>query len=181
MITITSKDIGDVERRLDQYSKKAPVVIYRALNRAASGIKTNASKKAREGYRIKAKDVNQTFSIKKASRGSLGASVTSKSGSIGLEKFRVNATLEKRPKKFKAAVKKGGSLKEITRGFVASVNGIKIFSRVGKPRLPIDRLFGPPVPQMVNNKDVRGFVEQQAMDTYQKRLDHEIKRVLEGN
>lgn len=182
MITVTSSDIRRVEQRLGQYPKKAPVVIYRALNRAASGIKTNASKKAREMYRIKAKDVNQTFTVKKASKAQLAAAVISKSGSMGLEKFKVNSSNPAaRPKKFKAAVKKGGSLKEITRGFVANISGIKVFRRTSKKRLPIDRLFGPPVPQMVNKKEVREFVEQQAAETYQKRLDHEIKRVLEGN
>ncbi|WP_110933815.1 phage tail protein [Paenibacillus bouchesdurhonensis] len=182
MIKITSKEIKKVEKRLGQYSKKAPVVIYRALNRAASGVRTNANKKAREVYRIKAKDVNQTFTVIKASRGSLTAAATSKSGSIGLEKFRINASNpNSRPRKFKAAVKKQGSLKEIMRGFVASINGVKAFRRTSKSRLPIQRLFGPPVPQMVNNKEVRDFVEKQAVETYNKRLQHEIKRTLEGN
>lgn len=182
MINITSRDIKKVQKRLKGNSSKAQMAIYRALNRTATNLKTNASKKAREIYRVKAKDINQTFSIQKANKSSLAALVVSKSKSMGLEKFKINAKdPQKRPKAFKAAVKKSSGAKEIVRAFVANINGIKVFHRVGQKRLPIQRLYGPPVPQMVNNREVRDFVEKQAVETYNKRLDHEINRIMEGN
>lgn len=182
MITLYDGALKDIERRLSAYPKKVPTVLNRALNRAAATVKTQASKHAREIYRVKAKDVNSTFSLKKSTTGSLSAIVVSRSGSMGLEKFRINASPGKsKPKAFRAAVKKSGSLKEIVRAFAVDVNGTKVFQREGDARLPIKRLFGPPVPQMVNNPELRKHVEQQASETFEKRLEHEIKRVLEGN
>lgn len=183
MITVNADKMKEIEKRLSQYHKQAPAVVSRALNRAATNVKSNASKKAREIYRIKAQDVNKTFKIKRASRNSLGASVVSSGGSIGLEKFKTNARVPsaKKPRAFKAAVKKQGSLRTILRGFVANISGVKVFQRTSKKRLPIQRLFGPPVPQMVDNPEVRRYIEEQAVATYEKRLDHEIKRVMEGN
>ncbi|EGG33445.1 phage tail protein [Paenibacillus sp. HGF5] len=183
MITIDADKLKEVEKRLSQYPKQAPVVLSRALNRTATNVKSNASKKAREIYRIKAQDVNKSFKINRASRNNLGASVVSTGGSIGLEKFKTNARepSAKKPRSFKAAVKKQGSLRTILRGFVANISGVKVFQRTSKKRLPIQRLFGPPVPQMVDNPEVRQFINQQAVETFEKRLDHEIKRVMEGN
>lgn len=183
MITVDADKLKEVEKRLGNYSKQAPAVISRALNRAAMNVKSNASKKAREVYRIKAQDVNKTFKINRASRNNLSASVVSSGGSIGLEKFKTNLKdpTAKKPRVFKAAVKKQGGLKQILRGFVADISGVKVFQRTSKKRLPIQRLFGPPVPQMVSNPEVQHFIESQAAETFEKRLDHEIKRVMEGN
>lgn len=183
MIEIDADKLREVERRLRQYPKQAPVVISRALNRAATNVKSNASKKAREVYRIKAQDVNKSFKINRASRNNLSATVVSSGGSIGLEKFKTNARdpSQKKPRAFKAAVKKQGSLRTILRGFVADLSGVKVFRRTSKERLPIQRLFGPPVPQMVGNPELRRFIEDQAAETFEKRLDHEISRVMEGN
>ncbi|CAM3851193.1 MULTISPECIES: phage tail protein [Paenibacillus] len=183
MITVDADKLKEIEKRLSDYPKQAPSVLSRALNRAATNVKSNASKKAREIYQIKAQDVNKSFKITRASRNSLGATVVSSGGSIGLEKFKINVRdpSAKKPRVFKAAVKKQGSLRTILRGFVANISGVKVFQRTGKERLPIQRLFGPPVPQMVDNPEVRRFIEEQAVETFEKRLEHEIKRVLEGN
>lgn len=195
MITVDAEKIKVVEQRLGELRKQAPVAIYRALNRAAANAKTNASKKVRETYTLRAKDVNETFSVRKASRNSLVAVVSSRSGSIGLDKFKVRP-LEPRhkkpPKSLKVQVKKEGGAKNLIGGFVASVSGNKVFQREKSSRhkkggndrwteLPIKRLFGPPVPEMLERKSIREFVEQEAAQTFEKNLEHEIKRALEGN
>ena len=95
------------------------------------------------------------------------------------------------PKEIKIAVKKGSqhSFKHI---FVTNLNGLKLFERTGafrvsskgsykgKKREDIKRLLGPAVPQMLNNPKVRKIVIQEGQKTYNKRLQHEIKRVMEG-
>lgn len=195
MITIDADTLRDIERRLLDYPKKAPLVISRALNRTAASVKTNASKKVRESYVIKAKDVNATFKVKKASRSNLSASVTSASGSMGLDKFKVRpleARHTKPPKSLKVQVKKSGGAKSLLATFVADVHGLKVFTRESGSRhkkgrggkwseLPIKRLFGPPIPEMVGSKSVRGYVETEAAKVFETRLEHEIKRTLEGN
>ncbi len=183
MITVQRNRLREIEKRLSQYTKQTPLILSRALNRAASNARSNASKKVREVYRIKTQDVNKSLKVEFATRHDLRATVISSGGSIGLEKFKTNMPnpSAKKPRVFKAAVKKQSNLRAVLRGFVANVNGTKVFQRTSKKRLPIQRLFGPPVPQMVNNPEVRGFIEEEAVKTFDKRLVHEIKRVMEGN
>ncbi|MEF3312617.1 phage tail protein [Paenibacillus sp. GYB004] len=194
MITVDADKVKEIEQRLGEIRKQAPVVLSRALNRAAANAKTNASKKVRETYTLRAKDVNETFSVRKASRGNLSAAVTSRSGSIGLDKFKVRP-LEPRhskpPKSLKVQVRKEGGAKKLVGAFVASVSGNKVFQREKGSQhkkgrsgrwteLPIKRLFGPPVPEMLDRRSIREFVEQEAAQTFDKNLEHEIKRALEG-
>lgn len=183
MITIDANLIREVEVQLGSFKNKAPAVISRALNRATANAKTNAVKKVREEYIIKAKDVRDTIKVTKANRKSLGAVVSSTGGHIPLIKFKVSpktARPKKQPKILKAAVKKDG-LKEVIGAFVANVNGDKVFKRTSRSRLPIEQLFGPAVPQMLGNVDIKTYVETEAMKTFNRRLDHEMNRILEGN
>lgn len=183
MITIDSDKIAEVEKELGQYKSKAPVALSRALNRAASNAKTNASKKARETYAVKSKDIKETINITKANKNSLGALVKSKGERIPLIKFKVsppNPRPNKPPKVLRVEVKKTG-LKNIVGAFVSNINGNKVFKRTSKSRLPIEQLFGPAVPQMLGTSSIREYIETEATKMFDQRLDHEIERIMEGN
>jgi hypothetical protein len=194
MITVDASKLQEVEEKLGEYRKWAPLVLSRALNRAAASAKTSASKKVRESYTLKASDVNATFTVKRANPSSLSATVTSKSGAIGLDKFKISPKEPRHsnPPKggLKVTVKKDGGAKRILTAFVASVNGNKAFLREGGKRvqrpdgrwteLPIKRLFGPPVPEMLDRKSIREFVEEEAAKVFDQRVEHEIKNVMEG-
>lgn len=181
MIRVDASKLKEVEQQLGSFSNKAPTVISRAINRAAQNARTNAVSKAREEYVIKAKDVRDTIKIRKASTRSLGAVVTSKGSKVPLIKFKMspNKPRPKRPpKSLKVGVKKGG-LKEILSAFVADINGNKVFERETKKRLPIKQLFGPSVPEMLGNENVKTYVEREAVKMFDKRLEHEINRIWE--
>lgn len=183
MITINTEKIAQVEKELGQYKSKAPLALSRALNRAVSKAKTSASKKIREQYIVKAKDINSTLKITKASRGNLRAVVMSRGYRIPLIKFKVNPSSPRPrnpPKVLKVAVKKG-SLKELVGAFVANINGDKVFRRTSSSRLPIEQLFGPAIPQMLGVASTREYVENEADNSFEQRLDHEIKRIMEGH
>jgi Prophage minor tail protein Z (GPZ). len=182
MITIDASKLKEVEEQLGSFKNKAPTVIARALNRAAQNARTNAVKKVREEYQIKAGDVRSTIKITQANKNTLGALVKSTGGRIPLIKFKVSPSSPRPknpPKALRAAVKKSG-LKEIVSAFVANVNGNKVFRRTSKKRLPIEQLFGPAVPQMLGNVSVREYIESEAAKMFDQRLDHEIQRVLES-
>lgn len=196
MITLDASKLKEVEQRLGEYRKKAPVVLYRAINRAAANLKTNAAKEVRKTYIIKAGEVKSTFSISRATSKRIVAAVTSRGGALGLEKFKVlpNQPRPGRPpKKLRVQVRKDTGVKGLLSAFVASANGNRVFERdKGRTRhvkrndgkwteLPIHRLFGPPIPIMLENKGVRSSLEAEAEKVFSARLEHEIKRVLEGN
>jgi Prophage minor tail protein Z (GPZ) len=196
MITIDAHKLQEVEERLGQYRKKAPVALYRAINRAAENLKSNAAKEVRNTYVIKAGEVKSTITISRATSKRIAAAVISRGHALGLEKFRLRPAQprhKKPPKSLKVQVRKDTGLKNLLGAFVASVQGNKVFERAkGRTRrkkrsdgqwteLPIKRLFGPPVPIMLENEGVRSKLEAEAAKVFEKRLEHEIKRTLEGN
>ncbi|MBP2655006.1 MAG: hypothetical protein H6Q73_2575 [Firmicutes bacterium] len=181
-VVVDTKDLMKLNIHLGAYAKQAPVVVSRALNRAATTTRSEAVKEARNNYYVKAAAVRATFNIRKSSKSRLTASVCSKDGSMPLDKFKFSPN-QPRPKNPPAALKVGAKkpgMKELRHAFVANINGTKIFERTSKKRLPIKRLMGPPIPRMVGNQKTREVVERKSLETYEKRLDHEIKRVLEA-
>jgi len=56
-----------------------------------------------------------------------------------------------------------------------------IYERIGVDRFPVRELYGPATPQMMySNEDVMDEVEEKMTETYEKRIDHEIMRILNG-
>lgn len=56
-----------------------------------------------------------------------------------------------------------------------------IYERVGLDRFPVNELYGPATPQMMySNEKVTDTIEEKAVETYEKRIDHEILRVMNG-
>lgn len=195
MITIDQNLIEDIRNRLGEYRKKTPVVLFRALNRAADSVRVNASKKARETYTVKAATIKPTFRIQRASRTSLVAKIVSQDESLPLDKFKTRPAAPQNGrsrKRVKVQVKKIGGAKELVDAFVADVSGNKVFeradgsshvkSRSGRwTELPIKRMFGPAVPVMVGSRQIREHVDAEAEKVFNTRLEHEIQRTLEGN
>lgn len=180
MIKISTNMVKEIEKTLGRYKSKTPIVLYRALNRAASTMRSNAAKKTRKEYHIKSSDVKKTIETIKARRSSLGALVVSEGEHVPLDKFRYKPRKPKpsNPPQLKVAIKRDG-YKDLKDAFVTDVNGNKIFKRVGEKRLPITRMAGPAIPQMIANDEIADYAQDRAEETFYKRLDHEVKRVLE--
>lgn len=172
--------LNDVRNRLGTMSNKAPQVISSALNRALTTVASNISKETRQQYNIKAADIKGTLEKTKASKTSLNAIVKSRGNLIPLDRFKVSPrkVTPKRKAAIKVGVKKNG-MKTLSGAFVADINGIKVFKREGRKRLPINRLFGPSVPQMLKSEDIRRRINEEGRDTFYRRLDHEINRILQ--
>lgn len=180
-IRIDGTEIRKVELRLGQLHKKAPTVMARALNRAAQTARSTSVNEIRKEYVIKAKDIRSTMRIKKASRSKLGALLVSCGNLIPLDQFKFKPKQPRPknpPKSLKVSIKKTG-YKDLFHAFVADIGGLKIYQRTTTKRLPIRRLTGPAVPQMLGQNNIRQRVLQSAYETYEKRLDHEINRTLE--
>lgn len=171
--------VEDIERRLGSFSRKAPNVLSNAINRAVTNVNSNVKKEVRKEYIIKAADIQRTLKVTKATKSNLKGEVKSIGSPIGLDKFKVTPkTVNPRRKTpIKAGVKKG-NLKKLLHAFVADVNGTKVFEREGRARLPIKKLFGPSVPQMLRNEDVRTVIEREGQQTFLNRSNHEINRIL---
>ncbi len=180
-IELTIDQMEKAEEMLQHLPGEAPKAMASALNRAAQSARTEASRKVREKYYVKHKDVTSTIKIYRANPSDLSAVVTSRGNLMTLSKFRVTP---KRPQpRRKAPIKvrvqrgEGGPIKG---AFVARMKSghVGVFKRVGKARLPIEQLYGPSIPQMLDSKTVREWVEQKAAEVLDQRLEHEIMRRL---
>lgn len=184
MIEVSAAQIDRAENMLKHIPKSAPKALARAINRAANSARTEAGRKARETYHINHKDVISTIRIDRATSMSLAAKVTSRGNTVSLAKFRVTPKQPAPKRKIPISVRvKRGEGGPVKRAFVARVqNGhLGVFERAGKRRLPFQELYGPPVPVMLGSPTVRAWVEEKAAETLDRRLEHEIGRILEGN
>lgn len=195
VVDVDKKTISDVEKRLGDLKKKTPSVIAGALNRAATSMNATLKKKVRERYIIKTGDLVKygrlNKNISRASVSKLRVVVHSRGDVLPLDKFKISPkTVNPRRKTpIKIGVRKGG-VKAVLGAFVANVNGIKVFERASKSKpvrkgpgewttLPIRRLFGPSVPSMIKNDEIKKQIEEQGQKTFQERLDQNIKYLLE--
>lgn len=178
-IVVDDAELQRVQQKLGELQHKAPNVIASALNRSISNIKANVPKEVRKDYNVKATDVKETLKVFKASASKLQGEVKSSGRILGLDKFKVSPKTvnPKRKSQLKIAVKKNGS-KQVLGAFIASINGTKVFKRDGTARLPISRLMGPSIPQMIGNQETVKKINKEAYVMYENRVNHEINRLL---
>ncbi|WP_121614788.1 phage tail protein [Virgibacillus halodenitrificans] len=179
-VEVDKKMIREVQKKLGDFHKQTPNAISKAINRAVTNINSNVKKEIRNEYNIKAGDISPTLTKTRATRSALKGRVHSSGQPIPLDRFKISPkTINPRRKSpIKIAVKKSG-VKAVMGAFIADINGKKVFQRTRNTRLPIKRLFGPSVPQMLGNEEVHEEIEKQGQETLEKRLDHEINRILE--
>lgn len=193
MLTISEikiSGIEDVEKRLGNMRRKAPEVVSRAINRAATTAQKNAAQETAKIYYIKSGDVRSTIKIVKSSKSNLKAAVISSGYKIALSKFRVSPKTRPRPTKrgyspkvYKAGVEKAGGMKALDgnpKAFITTLKSghVGMFERESDTSLPIKQLFGPAVPQMIGNEKTMKKINKEANETLEKRINHEIENIL---
>ncbi len=184
MITINENQLREAEVLLRSIPGGINKAIAAALNRAAEGGRTDVSRKARERYHVKSKDITSTIRLTKAAPDNLSAIVLSSGRPLALTKFKVTPSKppqKKRTNPIIARVVKGEG-GQIRGAFVARMQSghVGVFHRAGQSRYPIIQRYGPSVPQMLGHRSVTEYVEQRAQEQLEARLDHEIGRLLRG-
>lgn len=182
-VSVSSVGIERAERLLTYIPKGVETAVPRAINRAMESARTAAVTKAREEYTVKAKAVRSTIKLTRANASNMTGVITSTGSPIPLYDFKVNPkTVNGRRRSPIRVSVKHGQQTSLNRAFIARLGSGKtgVFERLGKSRLPIKMLYGPSAPQMLENDNVAEFIEKTAVETMNKRLDHEIGRLLEG-
>lgn len=187
MIELKAGHIEKLEEILGNVPKQIPIIATRAINRAAESARTEGSKVVRKTYNIKHGNVLKKIKIKRARPGDLLADVRTSGRPLSVRNFAVEANepFPTRGKYARVSVKKGsGGI--IRKSFIATTrkdqtNEYKnVFIRVGKGRFPLRSLHGPSVPQMFGRESGIRAMEKRAEEILDKRLEHEIKRLLGG-
>ncbi len=180
-INVDTKQLQRVAVELAEVSKKdVPKAVVAAINRTIQTVGTDMKREAVAGYEIKSGDVQKTLKLKRASASNMQAVASSVGKPLGLFHFKVRPRKQpKNPKKYiKVKIKKSDGFKEIKkspRAFIANKNAANVFKRVGKNRLPIERLTTLSIPQMISRPAAIENIQRHAQETLQKRVDHEIE------
>ncbi len=185
MSTIQLKESGAALDRVNTllagFPKKAHTAAYNAADRAAKHGKTVAGRHAASVYTIsKSQWMSRTSVTSKvlSSSGSVvGIQVSFAGGMVPLKEFTLRATQGG----IVAQVKRGGGGK-IVRGFHNRTKGgvYEAMQREGKSRLPIRRLYALGGGSMMKNEEIIEKMTEEMDETFSKRLDHEILRIMNG-
>jgi hypothetical protein len=153
----------------------------RALNKVAAQAKVAASKEIRAaGYNMKAADIKQRITIKRAVSGDPVVVIKCSGRPIPLVQFSA------RPTRAGVSVNVKNGRKLIKGAFIATMpTGHQgVYVRVGKQHkkingqwhgLPIKELFGPSVPAAFGNEVVQSALVRLVRDKFTSILEHEIK------
>lgn len=181
MIQIRLENIERIEQLFENTPREAKTVLWRAINRSATAVKTRTSVTIRKHYIVKAEDVKKRIKIRKASLNNLSAQIRASGPVTPIMKFDVRPTSPKNSQ-VTARVLKQGSRKKIDSGFIARTgNGhVNVFTRVGSSRFPIQGRYGPSIAQMMGKDVLIEDITDRGQTVLNERLDHELNRLLQG-
>lgn len=154
-----------------------------ALSRAANSGKTVAKTAVSKEYTISSGEfLHQTRNTNHYVRetdGSVSVQFGFRGNVIPLTKFQTRVTPSGL---ISTQVKRSDPAEILDRAFQAKMGQhTGIYERIGVDRFPVRELYGPATPQMMySNEDVLDQIEDKMLETYDKRIDHEILRLLNG-
>lgn len=155
---------------------------YSALRRAGDTAKTRAGQYAAEEYIINKgdfmKNVRHKSHINSEAGGIVSMSISYAGNVLPLLTFR---TRYSRSGLLQTQVKREGTPTMLKHAFAARVFGpIGVFERIGADKFPVEQKYGPSTAHMLQNETVVKKMDETIRDTFDRRLEHEITRVLNG-
>lgn len=180
MIEISSQKIDRAALLLRNVPGGIHKALYNTVKRTMVTVKAKAATEITKHYRISAAQVKKSSRMKDriTSGMSMTGTITFAGNVIPLINFAVRygsgglvtASVMK---------KSGGAA--LKHAFVANLqHGTGVFERTLPKRASSVQLYGPSVAHMMGNEDVLAKIEAAASSTAEKRLEHEITRILNG-
>lgn len=153
-----------------------------ALQRAAASGKTQAGRFAAERYYIRKSDFMDNVTIKQHvehnADGTISLNISYAGYVLPLLTFR---TRVRSGGLLETQVKRGGPGSTLDHAFAARVyDRTAVFERRGKERFPVKQLYGPSTAHMMRDEEVVKRMDETIRDTYEKRIEHELERVING-
>lgn len=182
-VDIAEDSLDKATRLLAGVSGGVYKAVGSALTRAAAAGRTVAKQPITKEYTISQSEfLAQTRDINhfvRESDGGISVVFGFRGNVIPLTKFKTSINSSGQ---VVTQVKRSGAAETLNRAFSAQMGGHRgIYERTSPSRFPVEELYGPATPQMMySNEDVLDEIEQKMADTYEKRIDHEILRVLNG-
>jgi hypothetical protein len=174
-------DLKNIEKDLIRCGSQAPRALAISLKEAATHSKTFAKREICSVYNIKPAAVAQTLSVK---AGALEAELKAQGPMVPLYKGGApkpgTPRFGKGPVLTISVVK--GQRTPFNNAWVAKMKSghLGVFTRQGKQRLPIKERFTISTPEMLLARRLHDSIPKDAGDFFQKRLMHQIGRILGG-
>lgn len=170
-------DLDQVDAELRRVGRLGEArALARAVNRTARSARTFLRRSVQDVVNLRAKDVNQVVSVKRASRSSPDAVLVVARRPVPL--FRYAARQGQRGTTVK--VKRSGSRKLVRRGgrkaFIVTLPGghTGVLVRSSDERLPIRELFGPSVAQVVDDAGVHAKLARHVETVFPVELERSV-------
>ncbi len=154
-----------------------------ALKRSASSGEAYAARAVRKEYIVKASDYKEYTTSKRhittSASGATEVSIEFRGYHIPLIRFDSAFGKDGR---VTARVRRSTAKQTLENAFAAKFGErTGIYERMGDKRFPVHQLWGPSTTQMMDsNDDVAEDIAEKIRDTFDKRIDHETLRVLNG-
>lgn len=154
-----------------------------ALKRSASSGEAYAARAVRKEYLVKASDYKEYTTSKRhittSASGATEVSIEFRGYHIPLIRFDSAFGKDGR---VVARVRRNSAKRTLDNAFAAKFGErTGIYERIGEKRFPVHQLWGPSTTQMMDsNDDVAEDIAEKIRDTFDKRIEHETLRVLNG-
>lgn len=180
-------DFGSVSVNIDEIIKKLPnesdarKAASRAINRSLQAGRTQATREVRADYNVKAKAVNSIAHVRKSNSSNTTGEIKWSGEMLPLHEFKTkpkkqNNSKSKRPPVTAQVSKKSGWA--TYKGAYVGTSGF-VWKRKTNKRLPVRGILGPAVAHLLNSKNVQERIINRTSEILEKRLDHEINRMLD--
>lgn len=182
-VDVAESSLGRVTAILAGISGGVYKAVGSALKRAADAGKTGAKKAVTSEYAItQSQFLSNTRNINHFVREADGSiSVVFGFGGYVIPLTKFNTRIDTGGR-IVTQVKRSNVAETLDHAFEAQMGPHKgVYERIGVDRFPLIELYGPATTQMMySNENVLDAVEERMADTYEKRIEHEIDRVLAG-
>jgi len=182
IVDVVEEGIPHIQKVLAGVTGGWQKAVGSALSRAAQAGKTEAKKAVTAEYLISQSTfLRNTRNINHFQEGTDGISVVFGYAGCVIPLISFGTRVSSSGA-VSAQVKRAGVRETLNNAFRAQMGAhTGIFERIGPERFPVKELYGPATPSMMySNEDVMDRVEDKMVDAYEKRIDHEILRLLNG-
>jgi hypothetical protein len=179
-LTINARQMDKLQRTVGRLKDGVPKALVPAINRTIQAGRTAVRREIRKEYLIKQKDI--PIKVRRATRATLGAEIRIQQGMLALSKFKVTPKglpvgSRRRPIRAQVKVRGGGGI--ISRAFNVQFEGpVAPYQRRTSSRLPIRKLLAIGAGIMASQPNVGPAANKTMGETLDKRIDHEIKRLM---
>lgn len=173
-ISIDMAGLDKVRLAYETAGAQAPEALSRALNHTGDKARTQVARSLAKQVGLSYGAVKDAMQSSRATPGKLTYELSAKGGAISLKEFGARQT------KHGVSAAPWGARRVFPHTFIVDKIGGHVFRRVGAPRLPIKKLWGPRLPSELMKGEAAAAFKMIAERDLGDRISYEIARIMPG-